>query len=210
MPDLPTDVVQVETLSATPQQLVVKFTNRSGQCINMWVNVRNEHNQWCDFAGGWSNVSPGESRTSTMRTCGWVADPEVTRVTTCSRDFSAEPWIAVKLNNTKDQWLRLAWDLSLDEVRKKIINTENVFFFPNHAPPEDKEAQNALARKVFEINNGLVYKATIGANFNVEKDTKTSTCSGECFCVITSEYRRCETKYCSDNWCWWVPCGSSC
>lgn len=210
MQDLPTDVVSIETLSATPQRVVVKFTNRSGQCINFWVNVRNANNQWCGLAGGWSNVEPGESKIDSFPNCGYITHPVVTRVTTCSNILRERPWIAVKLNENNERWLRLAWDLSDDGVSKQVIDEPDCFIFPNFPPPSSKDEQDILIKQVFELNKGRVYKVIIGASLSVERESSISSCSGECFCVITSEYRRCEAKYCSDNWCWWVPCGSSC
>lgn len=97
-----------------------------------------------------------------------------------------------------------------NSVSRLKSGDDNVYAFWDGPISSDLAEQEKIAIEIDSANRGRVLRTTIGLKPG-GKEVGISTCSGNCFCVIANGGRRCETYYCnSANWCWWVPCGSSC
>lgn len=123
-------------------------------------------------------------------------------------------WEAVQLDPETENFSQICSGEDLDSCRasagNKTAKKDKVFYFWAGEIPDDENETIKIFNQVKDANDGLISIMTIGADFTSVERT-TASCSGRCFCVITSGSRRCETQYCNDyGYCWWVPCGQSC
>lgn len=123
-------------------------------------------------------------------------------------------WEAVQLDTQTDSFSQICTGKTLEDCKvetgNRTASKDKVFYFWASEIPSTEQETVEIFNKVKDANDGLVSFMTIGADFSAVQNTK-ATCSGNCFCVVTSTSRRCETYYCNANgYCWWVPCGQSC
>ena len=119
-------------------------------------------------------------------------------------------WILITLEN--GLWVDKKSFNTIEECESSQKSATGIsYIFYDGEFPADIQEQNLLLEKINDVNDNPISMVTVGLDLSTsKKDVHASTCSGDCYCVIANGSRRCETKYCSGSWCWWVPCGSSC
>lgn len=112
-------------------------------------------------------------------------------------DTVAGEWSLVERSEGKERSASLAAGLAPDE-----------FVLWMGDMPTDERESIEIFNEVNALNGNRITRLTIGAAISKIRDA--SACPGECFCVVADGMRRCETQYCNDKICWWVPCGMGC
>lgn len=115
------------------------------------------------------------------------------------------------LNLSSGQWVDRGAVATLAEGKQKLA-ASNSFVFWDGPLPASLTDQQRLFSEIFAANDGRVERVTVGLELPAaqKSNPSLSSCPGNCFCVVTSGSRRCETYYCSGGLCWWVPCGMGC
>lgn len=111
-------------------------------------------------------------------------------------------------------WVKQQLSENLNEClegKKNLTEKGNIYIFYTGDFPIDNKERTEILNKIIAVNENEISRVTIGLDLSSSvKDAKLSTCPGNCFCVQANGKQRCETKYCNESVCWWVPCGYSC
>lgn len=123
-------------------------------------------------------------------------------------------WSAVQLAKDHSSWRKLA---SADDVAALQSNNlaeasaGDVYYFWDAEFPAAPEEMQKLYDEMVAANGGVEIRVIVGASLShLDSKNPESACSGQCFCVVQGNSRRCEVCYQGGGGPVCVPCGSSC